>query len=439
MVSKNFSETLNKLDYGDYKNTKEVVLGGVKYSARDLFVKAPLISSLNMYFVGGTGEGKTQLANDLVSYFGDDSCYTMGRNDFEPSDLMKQINWDLFQELKKGNVSQGKLETISKNINKVLFYVDEFNRCKPIVQNYFFDFFDGKFVFDGIVYKLGKSNYSVGFASGNLGNGDYVGISDSDRAMKDRMHMIVSFDDVNFRPKEIDAFNIYSGNKKNPRATIPSLQQKLTDEIINMHKEFQERNLNALYPIIGIYLSEGLDYLSKTKRNSKRAIESAWKHSNIDGVNTKNLEGQIFPLSKRAILSSQALATSLEMIAESKGLEVKNKLDLFLDSLKLTIPYSGVLHPIYVEQEHLGDVYSAFDEVFEKIKKEVKDREEVLHLSLAHSEAGMDISSEIYKDILNGSENWRGVVNFIKENSDYRKKNPSEAGKKLKKVLMELN
>jgi len=67
---------------GSYKNTRQLAIGGLPYSVRDVVVTAPLIAGLNVYLVGGTGEGKTQLANDLAGLFGDSYCYlTSPHND----------------------------------------------------------------------------------------------------------------------------------------------------------------------------------------------------------------------------------------------------------------------------------------------------------------------------------------------------------------------
>ena len=437
MVSKKAKETLKKLDEGAYRNTNEVVLGGVKYSAKDVLLKAPLVSRLNMYYVGGTGEGKTQIANDLVYHLSDSAVYAMGRNDFEPSELMKSINWDLLKALQSGDkIEEGNLEKLSSNVDKVLYYVDEFNRCKPIVQNYFFDFFDGKFVHQGEITNLGKKGYSIGFASGNLGNGEYVGVSDSDRAMKDRMHMIVSLDDPQFNTTSFDDFMIFSGVKKDPRASLPEKGKGITNDIIEANKEFGERGLNIIYSLIGVYLSKGLDWLGSTKRNSKRAINVAWRHGSASGVDYNTDEGKIFPLSKRAVLGAQALASSLEFIAEAKGKKVNNPVKLFLDGLKLTVPYSGVLHPTFVDQKFDGDVYSAFDDAFETSKEDIVDKKDNLEDALFLAEAG-EFNNNLLKEISPSVGRWTPVVEAIKGYAKFRKSNPSEDGIKLKEIIEE--
>jgi hypothetical protein len=110
-----------------------------------------------------------------------------------------------------------------------------------------------------------------------------------------------------------------------------------------------------------------------------------------------------------------------------------------LDSLQLTLPYSGILHPIYVDQAHLGDVYSAFDESFTQgIAKEVKERAESLEALAYLSEAGLDIPKEISQDVARGSGKWLPVAEAAKYHSLDRKNNPSETGIKLKQVFEEV-
>lgn len=57
--------TLEKLDQGTYTNNRLVNIGGIPFTVRDLLINAPLIAGLNTYLIGGTGEGKSQLAYDL--------------------------------------------------------------------------------------------------------------------------------------------------------------------------------------------------------------------------------------------------------------------------------------------------------------------------------------------------------------------------------------
>src|SRR3989344_5790010 len=232
MVSDKSKQAIERLEAGRYSNDREISLGGVAYSARDVLVKAPLIARLNVYYVGGTGRGKTQLGHDLLSYFNDASCYAMGRPDFEPSELLKQVRLGNLDKVQ----TDRELVELTENVKKNLFFIDEINRSPPIVQNYFFDFMDGKIVHNGKVLSLGKEGYCIGFATGNLGDGEYVGVSNMDRALKDRMHMIVKLDHPDYRPTDLDMYDIFSG-KKDPRADLPKDFKIGVEDIIKLSNE----------------------------------------------------------------------------------------------------------------------------------------------------------------------------------------------------------
>ena len=382
MTETQTSQTITALStQGTYKNSHEIDVGGLPYTMREVLIAAPLIAGLNVYLVGATGEGKTQLANDLAGFLGEHYCYTEGRPDFELSEIMKQVN---LHKLKDVN-SDRELVELTENVRKALFYVDELNRCPPIVQNYFFNFFDGKFVHQGRVLQLGKDGYAVGYASGNIGNGAYVGTEDSDRALKDRMHMIVKLDDPRYSTEVEDDYAIFTG-KKNPRASLPDQGKDLSERIFQLHREFGQREVPTILPVLGVLLHKGLDYLQTTTRNSKRAVDNVWP--NMQGIRQDTDESKIMPLSKRAVLSSIGLTEALAMIAEAKGQQVPDHVDLFLDALQFTIPYSGVLAQQYVFNEKGGDAYEAFDAVMTGIKQEVTNRKEALETALAYASFG---------------------------------------------------
>src|SRR3989344_1157038 len=86
-------EAIEKISrQGSYRNSREISIAGIPFSMRDILRTAPLIAGLNVYLIGATGEGKTELANDLAGLFGESFCYMEGRPDFEPSELLKELN-----------------------------------------------------------------------------------------------------------------------------------------------------------------------------------------------------------------------------------------------------------------------------------------------------------------------------------------------------------
>ena len=417
-------ETLNKLEQGEYQNSRILTLGGIPFSARDVLVKAPLLTRLNMFYLGDRGEGKTQLAHDINSYFGENHCYAEGRPDFEPSELFRQLDSQILGRVLKGEATpeeEGHIEKLTANVKKNLFYIDELNRCPPITQNYFFNLMDGKIIFQGRILPLGNKGYSVGFASANSGNA-YTGTFDMDAALLDRMHMTIDITHPDFFPTAEDVFDIFSGAKKDPRASMPSAQgQSLTEDIIKMHEQFKQRPASQLLCVMAPYFNLGLDYLANSSKHSKRALKRMWP--NVDGLRTDVDEDKLYPLSKRAIFGSIALTSGLEMIAEETG-KVPNgsnreksqaELELFLDTLKLTVPFSGVISPQYAESQCGGDAYQAYEHIFganSSRRREVLDKFPRVYDAVLLAEQGKTNTALLDEITSNGGE-WQPVRDAI--------------------------
>lgn len=431
MISQKNKETIEKLEEGRYQNDRTLSLGGVPFTARDVLVKAPLIAKLNVYYVGGTGRGKTQLGHDLTGYFGDSSCYAMGRPDFEPSELLKLMRLSKLKDAK----TDKELVELSENVRKNLFFIDELNRAPPIVQNYFFDFFDGKLVHDGKILNLGTDGYSLGFATGNLGDGEYVGVSDSDRALKDRMHLIVKLDHPDYRARAVNLLDVFR-SKRTPQSDMPLSKREVTkQDIFALHKEFGERETHPILPILGVYFTEGLDYLEKVKGNSKIACDSKWPNG-IVGIRTDNDENKLFPLSPRGVLSAIGLTGALQMIAEAKG-HNPQAIPLFLDTLRLTIPHSGVIAPRYIDQEHNGDVYSAFDTLLgngSRNRDGILEKLSNLEEAVALAEAGIT-DADLLNDISPVKGRWSPVKEAIEDYAERNANNLSSEKVKLKEII----
>jgi len=413
-------EAIEKISrQGSYRNSREISIAGIPFSMRDILRTAPLIAGLNVYLIGATGEGKTELANDLAGLFGESFCYMEGRPDFEPSELLKELNLGRLKT--DASLTDQDLISLTENVRKALYYVDELNRAPPIVMNYFFNFFDGKLVHKGKILRLGKNGYSVGYASGNIGNGAYVGISDIDRALKDRMHLIVKLDDPQFCTTEEDDTAIFQA-KKDPRASNPTSDGDCLEEILDLNQAFRERPLPLILPVMGSYFHKGLDYVEGTARHSKKAIAQNWP--NGQGIRQDTDESKIMPLSKRAILATMGLSQALEMIAEARGHNVSERsLDFFLDALQFTVPFSGVLADTYVNQECSGDAYAAFNGVMASIRRELNEKQEAIEVATAYAQFGEQESTLLDKINPLGKEGrWLPVRRAIESLA----RNPSE-------------
>jgi len=418
-------DTLDKLEQGTYQNSKEVVLGGIPFTARDVLVKAPLLTKLNMFYIGDRGEGKTQLAHDINAYFGKNSCYASGRPDFEPSEVFRQLNAQALGKVLRGEASPNEvaqIEKLTENVSRNLFYIDELNRCPPITQNYFFDLMDGKIVFQGKILPLGNRGYSIGFASANSGN-SYNGTFEMDVALLDRMHMAVDITHPDFFPTAGDTFDIFSGAKKDPRASVPvESGEGLTDEILEMHNQFKQRPVSPILCAMVPYFNMGLDYLQGTTKHSKRALKKIWPNS--QGIRADTDENKVYPMSKRALFGAMALTSGLEMIAEATGKTPQLKgnadlsqleLDLFLDALKLTVPFSGIVSPQYVESDCNGDPYVAFDNLLGEgsaRRREIREKAPKIYDAMLLAERGKT-NTALLNEISNSEGEWQPVRDAI--------------------------
>src|SRR3989344_2167090 len=144
-----------------------------------------------------------------MSYFPNKSLFVLGRNDMDVRELFQQINLEKLKTAK----SSAELKELTDKINYNLIVVDELPNCVPVVRAQLFNLFDGYIEVNGQKYDIGKG-YSVGIATGNIGQRFTESSNELGRALKDRMHVIIDTD--YFRPTPSDTLEILSGNT-NPR------------------------------------------------------------------------------------------------------------------------------------------------------------------------------------------------------------------------------
>ncbi len=392
-------EDLRDIRFRNYRNTTEVInVGGVSLTTEDV-LKAALISRLNVYLIGETGGGKTQIENDVLALFGNKGFFEQGRNDLEIREMFTRLNLGKIRSGEAKNTEE--IKELTAKVNHPVFIVDELTRCIPAVQNQFFNLFDGFITIDGVRYPLGSHNYSIGLASGNVGNGRYVGVSETDRALLDRMHLILDLDNFDTQPR--DDLEILA-SKEDPRVSASESDDK-TEKILRLREETSKRKIPLIDYVAALYLRKGLDYLESVPGNSKRKVKNAWPQVVQDRSKGSD-EALIFPISPRAAISYLTLAKALEAVAESKGAKVEDHLQVFLDTFTLAGAYSGVLNPMEVNQNHYGNPYIAMQAIAQGIKKEFEDRKDLISASI-----GMAQDGKLESKILN---EFKGRWSFMK-------------------------
>ena len=360
------------LELKKYRNSTELAnLNGFPIYMSDM-MDAALRGRLNTLLLGDTGSGKSQLAKDLMDYFPEKSLFILGRNDMDTRELFQRVNPEFLRALKEGNLnSNTKLKELTDKINYNLIVNDELPNCVPSVRAQLFNLFDGFIEIDGKLYSIGDG-YSIGVATGNMGQQFTESSNDLGRALKDRMHLILDTD--HFRPQPIDTFDILN-NDRNPRVNFTESLEDRSLDIIQKHNELKEREVPFDKHIIAAYLVHALDYVEGF--GSKIGMKSSWPNQ-LDGHASGSDEALILPVSLRAAKSIITLSQALDQITEEEGAKDLDYFNSMMTAFKFVSAYSGILNEALVRSVHSGNHYRAMDAVIETARREFDSKNEAI-------------------------------------------------------------
>lgn len=370
-----------------YRNSTEIMqLGGQSIYMHDM-AEACLRGRLNLLLVGDTGSGKTQLARDMMSNFGDKATFILGRNDMDTRELFQQLNPEYFRALKEGRLDKAlNPRELTDKISYHLIVVDELPNCVPSVRGQLFNLFDGFIELNGKAYPIGNG-YSVGVATGNLGQKFTESSNDLGRALKDRMHVILDTDC--FAPQPYDTLEILAGNT-NPRVNFETDGKDRSEEVIQRHQALlkQENPLEKLN--IAAYLTHGLDYCTTDSNiTSKRKLKDQWPAA-IKNHAKGSDEALVLPLSTRAAKSTLRLSQALDSIVRDKtGKDgLVTPIESMLQAYKFVAAYSGVLNEAAVEAHYGGDKYKALDAVVQTTQTQIASKDDDIRAGLEMANSG---------------------------------------------------
>jgi hypothetical protein len=333
-----------------YKNSTPLTnIGGVPLYMNDV-VDACLIGRLNLFLQGDTGSGKTQLAADTMVYFPNESLFILGRNDMDTRELFQQVNLD---KLRTGK-SSSEIKELTNAVNSKLIVVDELPNCVPAVRAQLFNLFDGYIEISGKKYCIGNG-YSVGIATGNIGQRFTDSSNALGRALKDRMHVIIDVD--HFSPQPSDTLEILAGNT-NPRVEFSDSAENSLN-IYEEHEKVSQQPVPLEKLIIANYLIHGLDYCNNGK--SKRKMKDSWPNA-VDNHGKGSDEALVLPVSMRAAKSIIRLSQAFDEISK-RNLGNPDSKESMLQAYKFVSAYSGILNDAMIQANYDGDKYSALDSI----------------------------------------------------------------------------
>ena len=402
------------LESPEYVNTTTVsTLAGIPLTLAEN-IKIGLAARLNAGIAGSAGDGKSQLLADVQSWLGNNAGYVLGRNDLDIKTLYRKLQFrKLTQAMEQGGeVSQQDLSAITEAIHLPLIIVEEINRCVEVVQNQFFNIFEGFIELDGKIYQLGTTftkeqtgiiavRYSVGLWTANFGNGDYSGTSSMDKALKERSHLIINTD--NFQAGGENREDLDGILLKSKGEVRLKRQESPKDHTLEFARAFaylceqagKMDGRDAAYEaLLFRYLKRGLDYIPvDSAKNSKRVMAEVWpakaEEDNIGGTEEEKLLYRVVsPASTRSALTILQLARSMREYVRAKDPNAQPEVvESVIEAFKLVAPYSGIIkNPQRVREDFVGNDYLAAQAVAGIIKKKMEDNKDLLD-AIAHYKA----------------------------------------------------
>ena len=273
------------------------------------------------------------------------------------------------------------LQELSDKVSQQFVGVDESPYCVPAVRAQLFNLFDGFIEIDGRAYPIGNG-YSVGMATGNIGQQFTESSNELGRALKDRMHLIIDTD--YFRPQPIDTLEILAADR-NPRVHFSeSLEDKTTD-LQKAHQTLQQKDVPFEKYVIAAYLVHGLDYLEGGK--SKIEMKSGWP-TKLEGHEAGSDAALVLPISPRAAKSVITFSQALDEVTREKGATELDYVQSMMAAFKFVGAYSGILDESGVREKYDNSHYKAMDAVIDTTRQQFEDQKEQIAAGLAYASTG---------------------------------------------------
>ncbi len=381
---------------------------------------AAVLAKLNLMLVGDSGTGKSQLAKDIFNYYFKGNFSEGGQGIMVRAHPEIDIYNEIFSELNKTEAKR----VLKEDIKAMVYFVDELNRAPEVTQNQFLGLGDGMMDFQGRSFRLGREGYHLLIATANLGNSEFQGTFEADKAMYNRLHVTIDVDHQDYKPTRKDKLKLKQkiadpNVKEAPRRDI-------SDKLIISSKEITELTRNPGTEALAVlyYLEFGLDHCQRYNRKGK-----IWPMGCHDCAHNNAADGSHALCSlvkspvERTLQAVLKYACALEYLAKIKNPhQPLNAVDTVFKSFELTGAYQQLLNPTVLKTEYFDHNPALMKETVEKLRKDFKKNEDFIFCALEKAKEGRKITEFFQYD-----------NNNDKKTGDWNKLN-DKAKKNMKKI-----
>ncbi len=373
---------IDKLKYEEltlpnYINSREVFAG---LNVSDL-ARASILGGLNLLLVGDTGTGKSQLASDIYKHWFGGSKSEGGQGVFIRAHPDIDIYNEIFTNL---NIDRAQRE-LTNNLEALIYWIDEINRAPPVAQNQFFGLGDGKMDYRGREISLGRDGYNVLIATANLGNGEFQGTFETDKALYNRLHVTLDLEHIELQPTFEDKYKIKTSRVANPNVRL-SEPRDISEKVIETSREISKA---TEYP--NLETQAVLNYLESGLQNCQRygVKDRIWPMGCQDCNFNKSGEAlcsMIKAPTTRTMEVIRKYTAALDYLAKLKDPDVKiEPPELIFKAFELTGAYQHLLNPSHL-REHYNHNPKLMKEVVGKLRQDYDSQRDYILASLEEAQ-----------------------------------------------------
>src|SRR3989344_1869810 len=347
---------------------------------------AAVLGKLGLLAVGDTGCGKSQLGQDIFDHYFGGNVAQGGQGIKIKAHPEIDIYNEIFTQLNRGTASR----ELTQNIHALLYYVDELNRAPPVSQNQFFGLGDGLMDYKGSSIPLGHDGYHMLFATANIGNGEFSGTFETDKAMYNRLHVVLDLD--HYKPTREDKFRLNQG-KADPNIKI-SGKRDISDSIIAASEKVSHMTVDSGLEAQAVihYLSFGLDNCQKNNGSKGKVWPSSCQGCTYNPQD-ETLCAKIRAPVQRTLEATIKYAAALEFVAKLKDPQQSiDAVEFMFKAFELTGAYQSLLNPQTLRQKYLEQNPVMMATVAEELKKDFRANEDYILTSLEMAGQGKAVT-----------------------------------------------